>query len=488
MLCVVLTLVCFAAPAMAQEDLSDPRIKNRVEDEIVDDPIVSLGNIDVEVDAGMVVLNGVVDNVLTRQRAERIAGSVRGVVSVDNDLVVEPMTERADAEIKADVIGALVLNPATEAAEVDVAVDDGAVVLSGQVESWQERLMAERAAQGVRGVRMVTNDILVQYEPDRPDSEIKPEVEARLRHDIIVDHTDIIVEVEDGEVDLTGSVGSTTERDRAYMDAWVAGVKEVDISGLEVAQADTQKAEETPLTETEILAAVETELFYDPSVPEEDVDVVVDDGTVRLYGTVESLSAKQSAAATARLVEGVDEVANLVTVAPGGERPTDEELEEKVEAAITRDEAVSGLDVTPTARNGVVVLHGEVENIYQKSRAANIAAQVRGVREVENELLVSGEGPYPDPYRDWNDYTDYDYDYFTYTRRMPEKPDAELLEDVRDELFWSPFVDSDEVNVTVEQGEVTLTGTVDDWAERVSATNQAFDAGAVWVDNQLEVE
>jgi len=32
-----------------------------------------------------------------------------------------------------------------------------------------------------------------------------------------------------------------------------------------------------------------------------------------------------------------------------------------------------------------------------------------------------------------------------------------------------------------------LTGEVDDWAEREAATQNAYEGGATWVDNDLEV-
>jgi osmotically-inducible protein OsmY len=44
-------------------------------------------------------------------------------------------------------------------------------------------------------------------------------------------------------------------------------------------------------------------------------------------------------------------------------------------------------------------------------------------------------------------------------------------------LWWSPFVDSDDVNVTVDDGVVTLTGAVDSWSEYNAAANNAYEGG-----------
>jgi len=42
----------------------------------------------------------------------------------------------------------------------------------------------------------------------------------------------ITVDVEDGKFTLSGSVGSAAEKERAYGDAWIAGVSSVNHGGL----------------------------------------------------------------------------------------------------------------------------------------------------------------------------------------------------------------------------------------------------------------
>jgi osmotically-inducible protein OsmY len=55
-------------------------------------------------------------------------------------------------------------------------------------------------------------------------------------------------------------------------------------------------------------------------------------------------------------------------------------------------------------------------------------------------------------------------------------------------LWWSPFVDSDRIDVRVEEGVATLRGTVEDLEERDAALENARDGGAVEVRDRLEVE
>jgi osmotically-inducible protein OsmY len=80
-----------------------------------------------------------------------------------------------------------------------------------------------------------------------------------------------------------------------------------------------------------------------------------------------------------------------------------------------------------------------------------------------------------------------DYDWYQYRPRYPVKSDRQIKENIQDELFWSPFVDADDVEVTVEDGRATLTGTVGSWSEYGAAQDNAYEGGAVTVDNNLVV-
>ena len=70
----------------------------------------------------------------------------------------------------------------------------------------------------------------------------------------------------------------------------------------------------------------------------------------------------------------------------------------------------------------------------------------------------------------------------------PLKSDWKIKNDIENELFWSYFVDSDNISVSVENGVVTLKGTVDSWQELDAAIENAFEGGAEKVESQLKVE
>jgi osmotically-inducible protein OsmY len=310
-----------------------------------------------------------------------------------------------------------------------------------------------------------------------------------LRWDAYVDDAMVNVRVANAHVTLDGTVGSLAEKNRAHRDAWVAGVRAVDSSELDVrwwARDDRLRTRKyVSRSDDEIEAAVNDAFLYDPRVYSFEIDVETDGGYVTLRGTVDTLKAKRAAARDARGVVGVWGVNNMIKVRPSN--PSDGRIESNVEQALSRDPYVDRYEIAVSVVNGKAYLYGDVDTTYEKSRADDVASRQAGVREVRNFLTVNDpDGAVYNPYADaW--YL-YDYDWYVSRDEITTKTDWEIEEDIESELFWSPFVDSDDVTVHVENGRATLTGTVETWAEREAATENAFEGGAVIVDNDLAVE
>jgi Flp pilus assembly protein TadG len=81
---------------------------------------------------------------------------------------------KSDSEIKEDVINELRWDPQiTEPEAIGVAVQDGAVTLTGHVSTYAQQLAAARAAERVYGVKAVANDLTVKLSgAPRDDSDI----------------------------------------------------------------------------------------------------------------------------------------------------------------------------------------------------------------------------------------------------------------------------------------------------------------------------
>jgi osmotically-inducible protein OsmY len=481
--------LALGAPAAAGEMMADPEITDAVEDEVLFDPAVELNNVDVETTEGVVTLTGTTDNILAKERARKLAETVKGVRAVVNRIDVDPSAYRSDAAIQNDVQAALLMDRATESYEVDVEVEDGVVTLTGAVDSWQEKQLSEKVAKGIRGVVGVENNIAVNYKTERPDSEIEQDIKKRLRWDKLVDHALVDVEVEDGNVTLTGTVGSAAEKSRAFTDAWVQGTESVDNSGLDVkwwARNDELRKDKYVVKSDEELArAVEDALLYDPRVQSFEIDADADAGMVTLRGTVDNLMAKRAAERDAENTVGVVGVVNRIRVRPS--TPTDEEIAENVRQALKRDPEVDRYEINVSVVDGQVYLTGVVDSYFEKGQADDVAARVYGVTEVKNNLDVDYDDPLVyDPYLD--DYDPYDYDWYDYEPGYTFLRDEEIEEEIQDEMFWSPYVDSQEVNISVEDGVATLTGQVDTWTEYDNATEEAYEGGATWVYNRMTVD
>lgn len=132
-------------------------------------------------------------------------------------------------------------------------------------------------------------------------------------------------------------------------------------------------------------------------------------------------------------------------------------------------------------------MYGRVNSFFEKHRADDVASRVAGVKNVKNHLQVDVATPYTyDPYVD-DAYLGDDI-LAGYERRAPDKTDTQIEESIESHLWWSPFVSSNDVDVSVTNGIATLTGTVGSWSKRQAATKNAFDGGATSVNNNLVVD
>jgi osmotically-inducible protein OsmY len=205
---------------------------------------------------------------------------------------------------------------------------------------------------------------------------------------------------------------------------------------------------------------VQDALLFDPRVVSFEPDVRVKNGVVTLSGTVDNLEASRAAEEDARNTVGVALVRNHLRVRPTNEL-TDDEITLKVQRAMKRDPFVDRSEIGVTTFDGEVSLAGDVDSWFDWSRAEEVAAGVEGVVTIHNNLRVEGQPQYV--------------------------ADRVIEEQIEDQLFWSPFVDSDEINVAVVDGVATLTGTVDTWADYSWAAENAREGGASKVHNNLIV-
>jgi osmotically-inducible protein OsmY len=491
LLAAVAIIAALATHMVAAADRpTDEDIAAAVKTELVMDAMVSFNDIDVATRDGIVILDGTVDKLSARDRADNVAATVRGVRSVVNRIEVRPSEIMAGDALARSVNEELLADPATDSYEIDVSADDdGNVTLTGTVDSWPERRLAGKVAGNVRGVTSIDNRVNVEYDTDRTDMEILSDVEESLKWDAYIDAGGIRVTVDDGAVTLSGSVASAAERNRAMRRSWVAGVSEVHADGLQtsdVLRANWKRTSAPVMVpDTDIKRAVDAALIYDPRVNPFEITTSVAAGVVTLTGVVDNLRARSAAEDNALNTAGVVRVKNHISVETTMEM-ADDEVEAVAAAALERNSFVDADKVEVNVTGGNADITGTVDTYFEKGEAQETVSRVMGVTSVSNDLHVRNNDhvylydPYVD---DWRPR----HHWYSYEKRNPTMTDDVIADAIRTQLWWSPFVDSDEVEVSVKNGVATLTGTVTDWSERRAAENNAFDGGAIWVRNQLEV-
>jgi len=474
--------------ATPKKEITDSGIASAVEAGLKLEKGVFPNDVDVSTSQGIATLSGSVDNLLAKERAVKIAESIRGVRGVIDRITVTPVS-RPDEDIRKDIQTALQQDPATESYQVAVSVQDAVATLTGSVGSYAEKQLAARIAKGVKGVKDVRNDVTINYLAKRADPEIASDIKARLQWDIWINGGLINPAVKDGKVTLTGMIGSAISKWRAFEDAWVNGVTSVDDSALKIEPLARKGAQrefkDVISSDNEIKQAVQAALRLDPRVSAFSPDVTVEGGVVILGGNVGNLKAKTSAEQDAKNILGVWRVDNLLKVRPKGRR-TDAETEKQLKAALSWDPLLNSSAIDVAVINRTAYLSGAVESTLEKAEAQDVASRIKGVMLVRNHLKVEPE--FSIFYYDWPYYSHSPYYDAEIFGPRPYLNDTQIKKSIEDWFFWSPFVDRDDIKVTVHGGVATLTGTVGTWIGYGEADQGAHQSGATAVLNRVTVK
>ena len=211
-----------------------------------------------------------------------------------------------DLRIRNAVMHQLEWDPEVDASEIGVTAREGAVTLTGFIDSYDGKLAAERCAKRVRGVRAVANDVQVRLKLARNDAELARDAAFALNLRASVPRT-VKAIVHNGRITLTGAVDWMFQKTQAEkLVRHIPGVVGV-FNHIEVlpraAVRDIQKR---------IVHA----LHRSADVNARQVEVKVDGDVATLTGTVGSWLQREAAERAAGAAPGITRVDNRITIVP----------------------------------------------------------------------------------------------------------------------------------------------------------------------------
>lgn len=213
-----------------------------------------------------------------------------------------------DQQIRQNIIDELDFDPSIDAAHVGVAVENGIVTLTGHVGSYTERVAAEKAAQKVRGVRGVVEEIKVRFGDETPprDEDLARRAVQMLDWSVTVPRNAVQVKVQDGWVTLSGTLGWQYQKEEAGRAirrlAGVAGIVNTIAVAPEASVSDVR---------AKIMAA----LKRSAEIEADAIKVTVEDGRVVLEGKVNACHERRLAESAAWSAPGVRAVEDYLTLA-----------------------------------------------------------------------------------------------------------------------------------------------------------------------------
>jgi osmotically-inducible protein OsmY len=249
-------------------------------------------------------------------------------------------------------------------------------------------------------------------------------------------------------------------------------------SGAALAGTPSQEVVEAR-QETQIL----TTYALSPYLRAGDLEVSVEAGTATITGTVAEDVDSALAEQIALGVTGIEKVDNQIEVkadyappaAKSGERSFGEVVDDATITATVKSKllwgkSTQGMQMNVNTHLGKVTLTGAAENAAAKELAGRIALNTRGVKSLDNQLVVDASAP-----KATSERVDADSG-----KDMSEAiADSWITTKVKSTFMYSSNVESNDISVSTDNGVVTLSGTVDSGAERELAIELAQNVRGV---------
>jgi len=242
----------------------------------------------------------------------KLAGSLLAVGLLSATLMAETAASRYDNQLQTAVTQKLASK--TQFNDVKASVEDGIVTLTGTVDLYQRKLDAAKLARKISNAQGVRNLIAVAG-PNVSDAQLEQKLATKMRYvrngyDSTFDF--FALNVKDGVVTVEGHDRTGVGRDEALADiAGMPGVKDVvdNISVEPVSQFDDGLRLRT--MRAIYRDSVLSRYAIDPARP---IRIIVANGHITLYGSVDNKMDKDLAGIRANQIFGAFSVENKLQV------------------------------------------------------------------------------------------------------------------------------------------------------------------------------
>ncbi len=217
------------------------------------------------------------------------------------------------------------------------------------------------------------------------DIQTRDDVQREIFYNPGINAASIGVAVQDGVVTLTGTVDTYAQKLEALRAAErIAQVKAV------ACELQVRLPGPHERTDTDLARATANVLAWNAFVPADRIRIAVDNGWIRLEGTVDWQYQKDAASDAVAYLTGVKGVENLVSVNPLASAGN---IKEEIVAALKRSATIVAQNILVEVTNDKAALYGEVRSIPEREEAERIAWSAQGIGDVANHLMIGEPVP-----------------------------------------------------------------------------------------------
>lgn len=217
----------------------------------------------------------------------------------------------------------------------------------------------------------------------KTDVHIQQDIIAELKWDPSIDPTHIQVEVQHGDVTLTGRVSSQAEKLNVECSVKrVSGVNAV-VVNLDYAMPDACAKTDIEI-ENRAINLLQWMTYWD----DDDVEVTVKNGWVTLSGELDWKYQQEAAVEMIRHLIGVAGVIDLMTIK---QIASTNDIKTEIEHALRRHLDDGAQYIMVEVRAGSVTLSGTANNWQDVKLAIKAASSTFGVWNVQNDISVNRE-------------------------------------------------------------------------------------------------